>query len=83
MSKYQEDKKRYIVSRKVDDIEAIANIDDYSGNIYWTESIENASKFDTIEEAKKFIGLQKDLSKLLKKDYEYKVLEEHRVIKEV
>lgn len=81
MSKYEEDKKRYIVIRKLDDgNEVIATIDDYNGNIYWTESIDNASKFETIDEAKKLVKLQADLGKLLKKEWEFEILEEHRVL---
>lgn len=80
MSKYQEDRKRYIVAKKIDEVESLANIDDYTGNIYWTESIENARKFETKDEANKFIKLQSELSKLLDKECEFKLLEEHRVI---
>ena len=75
MSKYVEDKKRYLVSRKVEETESLASI-------YWVDSSDNAKKFDTLDEAKTFISLQADLSKLLNKDFKYKVLEEHRVIKE-
>lgn len=82
MSKYVEDKKRYLVSRKVEETESLASIDEYGGTVYWVDSSDNAKKFDTLDEAKTFISLQADLSKLLNKDFKYKVLEEHRVIKE-
>lgn len=80
MSKYVEDKKRYLVSRKVEDTESLASIDEYGGNVYWVDSSDNAKKFDTLDEAKTFISLQADLSKLLNKDFEYEILEEHRVV---
>lgn len=83
MSKYVEDSKRYLVTRKIDDNETVASIDDYSGNVYWVEASDNAKKFETLDEAKKFIKLQSDLSKLLNKDFEYKILEEHRVVSAV
>ncbi len=81
MSKYEEEKKRYLVVRKLqDDSEAIATIDDYSGNVYWTESIDSASKFETLDEAKKLVKLQADLGKLLKKEWQFEILEEHRAV---
>ncbi len=80
MSKYVEDSKRYLVSRKIDDNETVASIDDYSGNVYWVETTDHAKKFETIDEANKFVKIQSDLSKLIEKEYEYKVLEEHRVV---
>lgn len=83
MSKYVEDKKRYLVSRKVEDNESLASIDEYVGNVYWVESSDNAKKFETLDEAKKFIKLQADLSKLLNKEFEYEILEEHRVVSAV
>lgn len=83
MSKYIEDKKRYLVSRKVEDNESLASIDEYGGNIYWVEASDNAKKFENLDEAKKFIKLQTDLSKLLNKEFEYKILEEHRVVSAV
>ena len=83
MSKYVEDKKRYLVSRKVEDNESLASIDEYGGNIYWVEASDNAKKFENLDEAKKFIKLQADLSKLLNKEFEYKILEEHRVVSAV
>lgn len=84
MSKYKEDKKRYMIARKMEDgNESLASIDTYTSNIYWTDSIESASKFESLEEAKEFIKAYDGLTKLLKKECEYQVLEEHRVISEV
>lgn len=80
MSKYVEDKKRYLVSRKVEETESLASIDEYGGNVYWVDLSDNAKKFETLDEAKTFISLQADLSKLLNKDFEYEILEEHRVV---
>lgn len=75
------DKTSYIVVRKVnDDIEQVASIDDYNGNIYWTESIDGASKLDDINKAKKLMSLNEEMAKLLGKEYVYEILEEHRVV---
>lgn len=84
MSRYKEDKKRYMIARKMEDgNESLASIDNYTSNIYWTDSIESASKFESLDEAKEFIKAYDSLTKLLKKECEYQVLEEHRVISEV
>ena len=78
------DKTSYIVTRKVnDDIEQVASIDDYNGNIYWTESVEGANKFDDIDKARKLMSLQEEMAKLLGKEYVYEILEEHRVVSAV
>lgn len=75
------DKTSYIVTRKVNDkIEQVASIDDYNGNIYWTEALDGASKFDDIDKARKLMSLQEEMGKLLGKDYVYEILEEHRVV---
>nr|DAF54321.1 MAG TPA: hypothetical protein [Siphoviridae sp. ctZUr4] len=75
------DKTSYIVTRKVnDEIEQVASIDDYNGNIYWTESVESASKFDDINKARKLMSLQEEMGKLLGKEHVYEILEEHRVV---
>lgn len=75
------DKTSYIVTRKVnDEIEQVASIDDYNGNIYWTETIESASKFDDIDKARKLMSLQEEMAKILDKEYVYEILEEHRVV---
>ena len=75
------DKTSYIVARKVnDEIEQVASIDDYNGNIYWTETIESASKFDVFDKARKLLSLQEEMAKLLGKEYAYEILEEHRVV---
>lgn len=78
------DKTSYIVTRKVnDEIEQVASIDDYNGNIYWTEVIESASKFDDISKAKKLVSLQEEMAKLLGKEFTYEILEEHRIVSAV
>lgn len=84
MSKFMGDKTSYIVVRKLnDDIEQVASIDDYNGNIYWTESIDGASKFDDIAKAKRLMSLNEEMAKLLGKEYVYEILEEHRVVSPV
>ena len=84
MSRFEEDKKRYVVVRSgQDDREDVANIDSYSGNLYWNDRVDGAIKFEAIEEAKEFMNIQSTMGKLLKKDWKFEVLEEHRVIAKI
>lgn len=81
MSRFEEDKKRYVVVRSgQDEREDVASIDPYSGNLYWNDRVDGATKFETVEEAKEFMNVQETMGKLLKKDWKFEVLEEHRVI---
>ena len=84
MSRFEEDKKRYIVVRRGQDgREDVASIYSYSGNLYWNDGVDGATKFETIEEAKEFMNIQSTMAKLLKKDWKFEVLEEHRVIAKI
>lgn len=81
MSKFVEDNIRYILVRKIsDDIEQVATIDDYNGNIYWTENVDSASRFESLEKAKKLMELQKQLSVLLDKEFKFEILEEQKTV---
>ena len=81
MSVFEEDKKRYVLVRiGQDEREDVASIDSYSGNLYWHDRADGATKFESIEEAKEFMNIQATMAKLLKKDWKFEVLEEHRVI---
>nr|DAN81487.1 MAG TPA: hypothetical protein [Caudoviricetes sp.] len=81
MSKFVEDNIRYILVRKIsDDIEQVATIDDYNGNIYWSESVDRASRFESLENAKKLMELQKQLSVLLGKEFKFEILEEQKTV---
>lgn len=84
MSKFVEDKKRYILTRSgLDDREDVASVDLYSGNIYWNGRLDDATKFDTVEEAKELMGIQENIAKLFKKDWKFEVLEEHKIVGKV
>jgi hypothetical protein len=81
LSKFVEDNIRYILVRKIsDDIEQVATIDDYNGNIYWSESVDRASRFESLENAKKLMELQKQLSVLLGKEFKFEILEEQKTV---
>ncbi len=81
MSVYEEDKKRYILGRSgLEDGEDLATIDTYSGNIYWNSNLDDCTKFEKKEECEELLKLQEGMSKLLKKDWEFEILEEHRVV---
>lgn len=82
MSKFVGDNNSYIIVRKINgDIEQVASIDDYNGSIYWTDSIQGGSRFDTLDKAKKLLNLQEEMAVLLDKEYKFTLLEENRVIK--
>lgn len=84
MSKFVEDKKRYILTRSgLDEREDVASVDLYSGNIYWNGRLDDATKFDTVEEAKELMGIQENIAKLFKKDWKFEVLEEHKIVGKV
>lgn len=81
MSVYEEDRKRYVLVRSgLEDREDLATIDNYSGNIYWNTSIDDCTKFETKKECEELLKLQEGLGKLLKKDWKFEILEEHRVV---
>lgn len=84
MSRFEEDKKRYVLARNgFENKEDLASVDEYSGNVYWTNLPDNASKFDTIDEVKELMEIQNAMNKLLKKDWEYEILEEHRIVSKI
>lgn len=82
-SKFIKDITNYIVVRKQDESEMLAQFDIYNGNIYWTDNIENATKFESKESANQFSNLQNQISNLMKLNFKFNVLENHNVISEV
>ena len=81
MSMYEEDRKRYVLVRSgLEDREDLATIDNYSGNIYWNTTIDDSTKFETKGECEELLKLQEGIGKLLKKDWKFEILEEHRVV---
>lgn len=84
MSVYEENKTRYILVRSgLEDREDLATIDTYSGNIYWNSNLDDCTKFEKKEECEELLKLQEGLSKILKKDWRFEILEEHRAINKV
>ena len=81
MSKFICDEKKYLICRTNEEgREDLAQIDEYSGNIYWIGEMNNVYKFKTIEDAKAFKLSQENLSKAIGKKWKFEILEEHSVI---
>lgn len=81
MSEFICDEKRYLVSRTNEEKrEDLAQIDEYSGNIYWVNTLERVYRFENIDEAKSFKLSQENLAKSLKKEWTFEILEEHTVV---
>lgn len=81
MNKFICDEKKYLVCRTNEEgREDLAQIDEYSGNIYWIGEMNNIYKFKTIEDAKAFKLSQENLSKAIGKKWKFEILEEHSVV---
>lgn len=81
MNKFICDEKKYLVCRTNEEgREDLAQIDEYSGNIYWIGEMNNVYKFKTIEYAKAFKLSQENLSKAIGKKWKFEILEEHSVV---
>ena len=66
-------KTTYIISRTKNGIEEVAQYNDYNGTIYWYESQNSASEFDTLEFAKGMLQIQQMMATLTKQDYDFKL----------
>ncbi|MCY7731769.1 hypothetical protein MHY86_08660 [Aerococcus urinaeequi] len=66
-------KTAYIISRTKDGIEEVAQYNDYNNTIYWYESQNSASEFDTLEFAKGMLQIQQMMATLTKQDYDFKL----------
>ncbi|MDU1316662.1 hypothetical protein [Anaerococcus hydrogenalis] len=83
MSKFVCDEKKYLVSRTNEEgREELAQIDEYSGNIYWINTLDRVYRFENIEDAKSFKLSQESLAKSLKKEWKFEILEEHTIVNE-
>lgn len=81
MSKFICDEKKYLVCRTNEEgREDLAQIDEYSGNIYWVNTLERVYRFENIDDAKSFKLSQESLAKSLKKEWKFEILEEHSVV---
>lgn len=82
MSKFICDEKKYLVCRTNEEKrEDLAQIDEYSGNIYWVNTLERVYRFENIDDAKSFKLSQESLAKSLKKEWKFEILEEHSVVR--
>lgn len=63
----------YIISRTKNGVEEVAQYNDYNGTIYWYESQNSASEFDTLEFAKGMLQIQQMMATLTKQDYDFKL----------
>lgn len=77
-------KKEYLVCR-VDEKgeEGLAYLDPYSGNLSFFSTFENATRIDSLDEAREIVKAQETLAKILKRDDVFKVLEVEINISEV
>ena len=63
----------YIISRIKNGQEEVAQYNDYNNTIYWYESQDSASEFDTLEFAKGMLQIQQMMATLTKQDYDFKL----------
>ena len=66
-------KTTYIISRIKNGQEEVAQYNDYNGTIYWYESQNSASEFDTLEFAKGMLQIQQMMAALTKQDVSFKL----------
>lgn len=77
-------KKEYLVCR-VDEKgeDGLAYLDPYSGNLSFFSTFENATRIDSLDEAREIVKAQESLAKILKREDRFKVLEVVTSISEV
>mgnify|MGYP001245870936 CR=1 FL=1 len=89
MSKYIGDNIGYFVARKrgeePNELEQLLKIDDWDGSVFWVEEFETAKKFETLQEAKTAIDIQKQIMILTnpKSNSEFKVLKKSEKVEEI
>ena len=66
-------KTTYIISRIKNGQEEVAQYNDYNNTIYWYESQDSASEFDTLDFANGMVQVQQMMATLTKQDYEFKI----------
>ena len=66
-------KTTYIISRIKNGQEEVAQYNDYNNTIYWYESQDSASEFDTLDFAKGMLQIQQMMATLTKQDYDFKL----------
>ena len=82
MSKYLDDSTKYLISKiNQNNEEALAYIDSLTGSLAYVYNADTAHRFSTLEEAQAVLKSQEDLSKALKRDDKYSILEEKITVK--
>lgn len=77
-------KKEFIVARvSQENEEGFAYMDPYSGNLSFFNTIDNATKLSSIDEAKEIVKGQEALARILKREDTFKILEIETSIKEI
>ena len=66
-------KTAFIISRIKNNIEEVAQYNDYNGTIYWYENSDSATKFEDLELAKGMLQVQDMMAKLTKQDVTFKL----------
>ena len=66
-------KTAFIISRIKNNIEEVAQYNDYNGSIYWYSSRDSATEFDTLELAKGMLQVQQMMATLTKQDVSFKL----------
>ncbi len=82
MSKYIDDSTKYLISKTDQNgNETLAYVDRFAGSLAYIQDVDTAHRFNTLEEAQAVMKAQVDLSKALKREDKYIILEEKRIIK--
>ena len=76
-------KTSYIISRIKNDVEEVAQYNDYNGSIYWYSARESATNFDDLELAKGMLQVQEMMAKLTKQDVTFKIYQSDEEIFEI
>lgn len=82
--KLEVNKKEFIVARASQEKEdGFAYMDPYNGNLTFFNTIDNATRLGSIDEAKEIVKGQEAMARILKRDDSFKILEIETSIKEI
>jgi len=68
-----EQKTTFIISRIKNNIEEVAQYNEYNGSIYWYSNRDSATEFDTLELANGMLQVQQTMATLTKQDVSFKL----------
>lgn len=66
-------KTTFIISRIKNDVEEVAQYNDYNGSIYWYSARDSATEFEDLELAKGMLQVQQMMATLTKQDVTFKL----------